>query len=101
MCFRSKKGEWHILTSQALSKVLKQLSLREQDALDIAWLMVTKEHGHIPDEFVCDVSQQPLREAWRTNGTIPCPSTSTRLVLGQELIDFTTLFNMMGWQIGF
>ena len=89
----------HPFSTTAPLEMLQHLTLREQDCIDLAMLMVMKKTGTdvIPEQFICDASQSPDRATWRVNGSIPSPTTTTRLVMQTGIVDCVTLFNMMGW----
>lgn len=76
---------------------LVEMSARERDVVDCAWLWHRSNDGSIPETLAIDVSQSVSRMPWRNDGFVHSLHVNAKLVVQGRHLTRKTLFKMMGW----
>ena len=90
-------ADGHPYSSTAPDDVRRQLTARELEVLDSAFLYVDRRAGGVTDKLAVDVSQSPSRMPWRTSGMLPSPIKRSLIWYKGRLLDPKTMLFLMGW----
>ena len=90
-------ADGHPYSSSVSADIRRQLTPRELDVLDSAFLYLQKSTNGVPDTLAVDVSQSPSRMPWRTSGQLPSPVKRSLIWYKGRLLDPATMFALMGW----
>ena len=90
-------ADGHPYSSTAPDDVRRQLTARELEVLDSAFLYVDRCAGGVTDKLAVDVSQSPSRLPCRTSGILPSPIKRSLIWYKGRLLDPKTMFFLMGW----
>jgi site-specific DNA-cytosine methylase len=73
------------------------LSARQRDVVDCAWLLHRRSDGSVPETLVIDVSQSVSRMPWKNDGFVQSLHLGGKIVVQGKIMKLRALFRIMGW----